>query len=87
MTVFRVALLLLNAALFAWLGYYVVKDPRHGELLGYAVLICLPANCLYLLLDRPSKARWRAFRIMGLWLDAKESELRGRAQKAQENSN
>jgi hypothetical protein len=87
MNVFRFALLLLNAALFAWLGYYVVKDPRHGDLLGYALLICLPANCLYFLLDRSSKAQWRVFRIMGLWLDAKESELSTRAQKAQERSN
>jgi hypothetical protein len=87
MAIFRIVLLLVNAALFAWIGYYVVKDPRHGELLGYAVLICLPANCLYFLLDRPRRIQWRVLRILSLWLDAKESELRARAQKARGNSN
>jgi hypothetical protein len=87
MTIFRFALLLLNAALFAWLGYYVLKDPHHGDLLGYAVLICLPVNCLYFLLDRPRQNQWRVFRVLSLWLDAKESELRARIQKNQKNSN
>jgi hypothetical protein len=86
MTVIRFALLLFNAALFAWLGYYVMKDPHHGELLGYGFLICLPANCLYFVLDRP-RQKGRVFRFLSFWLDAKESEFHARAQKAQKNSN
>lgn len=87
MTLFRFVLLFFNAVLLAWLGYYVAKDPRHGAWLGYAILGCLPANCIYFLLDRHPQRQWRVFRVLGLWLDAKESELRARAQKAQENSN
>lgn len=44
----RPALLLLNATLIAWLGYYVLKLP--GDPLGYALLCFLPANLLFLLL-------------------------------------
>ena len=87
MTVIRIALLLSNASLFAWLGYYVVKDPLHGELLGYGLLICLPANCLYFALNRPRQNRGRVFRFLSFWLDAKESELQARAQNIQKNSN
>jgi hypothetical protein len=48
MTLFRLALLLLNATLIAWLSYYVFKLP--GDPLGYALLFFLPANLLFLLL-------------------------------------
>jgi len=47
MALFRPALLLLNAALIAWLGYYVFKLP--GDPLGYALIFFLPANLLFLL--------------------------------------
>jgi len=45
---FRPALLLLNATLILWLGYYVFKLP--GDPLGYALLAFLPANLIFLLL-------------------------------------
>lgn len=48
MALFRLALLLLNATLIMWLGYYVFKLP--GDPLGYALLCFLPANLLFLLL-------------------------------------
>jgi hypothetical protein len=48
MALFRLALLLLNATLIVWLGYYVFKLP--GDPLGYALLSFLPANLLFLLL-------------------------------------
>jgi hypothetical protein len=47
MAYFRPALLPLNAALIAWLGYYVFKLP--GDPLGYALLVFLSANLIYLL--------------------------------------
>jgi hypothetical protein len=50
MALFRLALLLFNATLIAWLGYYVFKLP--GDPLGYALLFFLPANLLFLLLLR-----------------------------------
>jgi hypothetical protein len=48
MALFRPALLLLNATLIAWLGYFVFKLP--GDPLGYALLCFLPANLVFLLL-------------------------------------
>jgi hypothetical protein len=48
MALFRLALLLLNATLIVWLGYFVFKLP--GDPLGYALLCFLPANLLFLLL-------------------------------------
>jgi hypothetical protein len=56
MTLFRLALLLFNASLIAWLGYYVFKLP--GDPLGYALLFFLPANLLFLLLGavRPTQS-------------------------------
>lgn len=47
MAYFRPVLLLLNAALIAWLGYYVIKLP--GDPLGYALILFLPVNLLFLL--------------------------------------
>lgn len=48
MALFRPALLLLNTALMAWLGYFVFNLP--GDPLGYALMLFLPANLLFLLL-------------------------------------
>ena len=83
---FRVVLLLANAATFLWFGRLFVTDPGGGRWLGYAVLVCLFANFVYLLLNR-GRVQWRLFRVVSLWLDAKEAELRARAQKADGNSN
>jgi len=47
MQLFRPALLVLNATLMAWLGYYVFKLP--GDPLGYALIFFLLANLIFLL--------------------------------------
>ena len=44
---FRPVLLLLNATLIVWLGYYVFQLP--GDPLGYALLFFLSANLAFLL--------------------------------------
>jgi hypothetical protein len=44
---FRPVLLLLNATLIVWLGYYVFNLP--GDPLGYALLFFLSANLAFLL--------------------------------------
>ena len=86
MGIFRVALLLANAALGIFLAYLAVKDIGSGKWFGYAVLGCLSANFIFLLLN-PQRMQWRVFRVLSLWFDAKEAELRTRAQKSQGNSN
>jgi ABC-type branched-subunit amino acid transport system permease subunit len=50
MALFHPALVLLNATLIAWLGYYVFRLP--GDPLGYALLLFLPANLIFLVLVR-----------------------------------
>ena len=77
----RIILLVGNAVLFAWLGYIVATDPEPATdpqfLLACGVLTFLALNFVYVLLaNRPFN--WRALRLIGLWFDAKESELRRR---------
>ena len=86
MGLFRVVLLLTNAALFTPLAYLVVKDTGSAKWFGYALLACLAANFVFLLLN-PQRMQSRVFRVLSLWFDAKEAELRARVQKSQRNSN
>jgi hypothetical protein len=86
----RWVLLAANAGLLAWLLYLMgSRTPAPGEhWLAYTLLICLALNCVYLLLgnNRPSNWRnWRIFRLVGLWLDAKETELRQRADRSRQD--
>ena len=80
----RIILLVGNAVLFAWLGYIVATDPEPATdpqfLLACGVLTFLALNFVYVLLaNRP--LNWRVFRLIGLWFDAKVSELRGALDK------
>ena len=75
----RIVLLVGNAVLFAWLGYIVATDPEPATdpqfVLACGVLILLALNFFYVLLaNRP--LNWRVFGLIGLWFDAKVSELR-----------
>jgi len=75
----RMILLVGNAVLFAWLAYIVATDPEPASdpqfLLACGVLTFLALNFVYVLLaNRP--LNWRVFRLIGLWFDAKVSELR-----------
>ena len=78
----RIILLIANAVLFAWLGYIVATDPEPATnpefVLACGVLTLLALNFFYVLLaNRPFN--WRALRLISLWFDAKEGELRQRA--------
>jgi hypothetical protein len=81
--VFRLVLLITNLGLFAALTREAVKNPAGWNWLGYALFACLAANVIYLLLN-PERMQLRVFRVLSLWLDAKETELRKRVR---ENSN
>ena len=81
----RIILLVGNAVLFAWLGYIVAADPEPATdpqfVLACGVLIVLALNFFYVLLaNRPFN--WRIFRLIGLWFDAKKSELRQRVDRS-----
>ena len=84
----RIILLVGNAVLFAWLGYIVATDPEPATdpqfLLACGVLTFLALNFVYVLLaNRPFN--WRALRLIGLWFDAKKSELRQRADRSRQD--
>jgi hypothetical protein len=88
----RIILLVGNAAFFAWLAYIVVtirgspKDPTFWLAVG--ILTFLALNFLYVLLvpyifqRNPS----RLFRLIDVWFDAKESELRKRADRSRQDT-
>ena len=83
--ILRIILLFANAVLFAWLGYIVATDPEPATdpqfVLACGVLTLLALNFFYVLLaNRP--LNWRVFRLIGLWFDAKVSELRQRADRS-----
>ena len=81
-----------NAAFFAWLAYIMAtirgspKDPTFWLAVG--ILTFLALNFLYVLLvpyifqRNPS----RLFRLIDLWFDAKESELRKRADRSRQDT-
>jgi len=78
----RVILLTANAVCLAWIGYIVATDPEPATdpqfVLACGVLTLLALNFFYIsLANQP--LNWRIFRLIGLWFDAKESELRRRA--------
>jgi hypothetical protein len=82
--ILRIILLVANAVFFAWLGYIVATDPEPATdpqfVLACGVLTLLALNFFYVLLgNQPSN--WGALRLIGLWCDAKESELRRRARQ------
>ena len=80
--ILRIILLIANVVLFAWLGYIVATDPEPATdpqfVLAFGVLILLALKFFYILrANQP--LNWRALRLIGLWFDAKVSELRQRA--------
>jgi hypothetical protein len=83
----RLILIAANALLFAYMGYIVVSSGpsewRHSSEYWFVMglVICLGLNFIYLLLNRQT-SNWRISRLISLWLDAKESELRKRANQS-----
>jgi hypothetical protein len=89
MSALRLVLIAANALLLAWTAYLFSTEPgTHrdaGFWFGWGLLICLSLNFIYLLLnDIDRKSNWRIFRLIGLWFDAKESELRQRADQSRQ---
>ena len=88
----RIILLVGNAAFFAWLAYIMAtirgspKDPTFWLAIG--ILTFLALNFPYVLLvpyifqRNPS----RLSRLIDLWFDAKESELRKRVDRSQQDT-
>jgi len=88
----RVVLLIGNAVLLALFVYYVgphFTDPEQEQstaqyLVASGSLIFLVLNLVYLLQGKQGPS-WRVFRLIGLWFDAKEGELRQRADRSRQD--
>jgi len=92
MSVLRVVLVVGNALLFAWVAYLTsTNPPSHGweYIILFGALGVWGLNLVYLLAHRQKvehqpKPKSRIFRLIGLWLDAKEGELRQRADRSRQ---
>jgi hypothetical protein len=75
-------------ALCVALGYIVATDPEPATdaqfVLACGVLTLLALNFFYVLLANRT-SNWRALRVIGLWFDAKVSELRQRADRPRQD--
>jgi hypothetical protein len=80
MSVLRYLLLAATATAFAALIYGIFHH-RDNPWFVYTWLVVIALNFVYLVLNHPNRAQkpLRVFRMIGLWFDAKENELRARA--------
>jgi hypothetical protein len=81
MAILRYFLLIVTAICFADLNYELWKDHRGVPWFVYGIWVSLVLNFVYLAMATPEGPTWRLFRLIGLWFDAKESELRARAKR------
>lgn len=80
MTAFRFVLLALNTSGLAFMLYVIADHPREWQIAGsFAAGLLL--NILFLWTTRATKSEVpsRAVRMLRLWLDAKEADLKRRA--------
>ena len=88
MAVLRVVLITANALFFALFVYFAATSHPPGVPVweyveGYGPLTCFALNVVYLLAHQRT-GNGRIFRLFGLWLDAKEGELRQRADRSKQ---
>jgi hypothetical protein len=94
MVILRYVLMALTTALLGHIAYWTAthKFPASERVLDYSVMIGLILNLVYLYFSHPAAARKqsrlghrlkqsRLARLVSLWLDAKERELRDRAKQ------
>jgi hypothetical protein len=85
--VLRIILLVGTALLLVWVAYEysTLGLPRDRERLPvYGMTIFLVLNFVYLLPGN-QLFNWRASRLIDLWFDAKENELRKRIDRSQQD--
>jgi hypothetical protein len=92
MGILRYFLLAATAGTFAEIIYILSVDRRSPPWFVYGWLICLVLNFVYLVMNPRTDANAtrvsgtktpRVFRIVDLWFDAKETELRARANRSE----
>ena len=80
----RIVLLIANAGLLAITAYHMSTERGDLTWQGYALLTLFVVNFVYLLGHKGSDLG-RVFRLIGLWFDGKESELRQRADRSRQD--
>ena len=81
--ILRIVLLIGNVLFLASIAYVISTEGvgrEEDRLPGYGLLIFLALNFVYLSLGN-QLFNWRASRLIDLWFDAKENELRQRADR------
>jgi hypothetical protein len=81
MAALRYFLLIVTAICFVDLNYELWKDHRNVPWFVYGIWASLILNFIYLAVGAPNGAGGRLSRLIGLWFDAKESELSARAKR------
>jgi hypothetical protein len=84
MSALRLIVIAANVVFLAWLGYVIATAPGPSShdsqfWLGWGILTCLALN----LVHQAGPQKSRIFRLISLWFDAKETELRRRADQNQ----
>ena len=78
MQLLRYLLLVASAGTAGFLIYVSITERVHEPWFVYGWAAACVLNFLYLLLERAPVGGIRLFRLVSLWLDARESELRAR---------
>lgn len=81
MAFIRWVLIGLSAASAGFIIYEAVHDHPSPAWVGFVVPLGFALNIFYLLRSGPRKASGRIGRLIGLWMDAKEAELRRRSKR------
>jgi len=87
MAVLRYLLLIVTAICFVALTYELWKDHHNIPWFVFGIWVSLILNFVYVATNEQKRPTWRLFGLTGLWLDAKESELRARVKRAPPQSN
>jgi hypothetical protein len=77
----RIILLIGNALVLAWLAYIFITEENLLPSF-YALTIVFALNVVYLL---SISSKWRVSRLIDLWFDAKENELRKRIDRSRQD--
>ena len=77
--VLRYLLLIVTVICFIALTYGMWQNPRDVPWFIWGIWISLVLNFIYLITNGPDRGRLAG--LIGLWIDAKESELRSRIKR------
>jgi hypothetical protein len=85
MALFRYLLILISVGAAGFLGYISATERVNAPWIIGGFIVASLLNALYLSIAGPPNGttkKFRVFRLISLWLDAKENELRQRAGKS-----